>query len=198
MTLEFSGATAPVGSSPWLTPKFDDENTAGTVVLTVETTNLSGSEFVSGLYLNVDPSIDPADLNFSSPTKTGTFSNPSILLSTDAYKADGDGKYDILLQFSTSSGNEFGAGEEVEYTITGVGSAAGLLATDFVFLSAPAGGHGPFFAAAHVQSIGAGGDSGWIAPEPGLDPTSIPVPEPTSITLLSLGLILVAGKRRCH
>ncbi|MCA9233038.1 MAG: hypothetical protein KDA57_20495 [Planctomycetales bacterium] len=195
MTQEFSGGTAPAGSSPWLTPRIDDQGTPGTVQLKVETTNLTGSEKVSGLYLNIDPSIDPADLSFSAPTKTGIFADPVISLSTDTFKADGDGKYDILLTFSTSSGSEFGAGEEVEYTITGLGSAAGLIAADFVFLSAPAGGHGPFYAAAHVQGIGAG-LSGWISPDPGLDPFSNPVPEPNGIILFTLGLAIAERIRR--
>jgi len=194
MTQEFSGATPPAGATPWLTPFFDDENTPGTVVFTLFTTGLTGSELVSGLYLNVDPAIDPTDLSFSAPTKTGTFASPTISLSTDSYKADGDGKYDILLSVSTSSGSEFGAGEEVEYTITGSGTAAGLSAGDFAFLSLPAGGNGPFHAAAHVQSIGAGGDSGWIAPGIGFVPHV--VPEPATLALLGLGLALIAGGRR--
>ena len=195
MSQEFSGATAPAGSAPWLTPKFDDENTPGTVKFTLETTNLTGSEFVSGLYLNIDPAMDPADLSFGSITKTGTFSDPTISLSTDTYKADGDGKYDILLSFSTSSGSEFGAGEELTVIITGSNSAAGLEATDFAFLSLPSGGNGPFHAAAHIQSIGAGGDSGWIAPGFGFDPFNT-IPEPSALALLSSGALLVGIRRR--
>jgi hypothetical protein len=46
-------------------------------------------------------------------------------------------------------------------------SGGTLTAASFDFLSTPAGGHGPYLTAAHVQSIGAGEDSGWVtAPEP--------------------------------
>lgn len=187
--MEFSGATAPVGASPWLTATFDDENTPGTVKLTFAATNLTGSEFVSGAYFNVNTSYDPATtLSFGAPSKTGTFTDPTISLSTDAFKADGDGNYDVLLNFAMGGGasGRFGAGEAVEYLITGIGSAAGtLVATDFEYLSAPAGGHGPFFVAAHVQGIGeSGSQSGWVT-----------TPEPAS-WLLALGCAAIFGRRR--
>ena len=122
---EYSGASPPAGSSPWLTVKFDDQNTPGSVVFTVEATNLTGTEFISGLYLNIDSSIDPADLSFGVPTKTGSFADPTISLATDSFNAAGGSKYDILLGFSKKSSDRFGVGEEVKYTLTGTGSASG-------------------------------------------------------------------------
>jgi uncharacterized protein (TIGR03382 family) len=70
--------------------------------------------------------------------------------------------------------------------ITGIGAAAGtLVATDFQFLSAPAGGHGPFYVAAHVQGIGAeGDDSGWVT-----------TPEPTTFTLAALAALALLRRR---
>ena len=75
--------------------------------------------------------------------------------------ADGDGKYDVLLTFGTGNGKSgiVGPGTAViDFTYTGPGT---LNAGSFNFLSSPAGGAGPFFAASHIQ-LG-GGVSGWVA-----------------------------------
>jgi hypothetical protein len=181
-TTEFSGGTPPAGATPWLTATMDDGGTPGSVILTLAAANLTGSEFVSGWYLNLDPALDATDLVFSAPTKTGTFDSPTISLGTDAYKPDGDGKYDILFGFAVSGSgggsHRFGVGDSVQYTVTGIGS---LTADSFKFESAPAGGHGPFYTAAHVQSIGGGEDSGWVAA------TDAIVPEPATVAFVGLG-----------
>ena len=175
---EFSGSADPLGSGSWLTATFDDGGSAGSVTLTL-TSGLIDSEFYSGIYLNFDDAQDVMDLEFN--YVSGDTAS-SIGLQQDAFKADGDGYYDILLSFSTS-GNNFGAGETVVYDIT----LAGIVASDFNYLSLPAGGHGPFTGAAHVQSIGEGSDSGWIAP----------IPVPAALWLFGSGLLgLVAVSRR--
>jgi len=185
-TTEFSGGTAPAGATPWLTATIDDGGTPGSVTLTLEATNLTGSEFVSGWYLNLDPSLNPTSLVFSSPTKTGTFDDPTISSGANAFKADGDGKYDILFGFATSGSgggvHQFGVGDSVQYTVTGIGS---LVAASFNFPSSPDGGHGPFLTAAHVQSIGEGSDSGWVT-----------LPEPVTLGLMALGFVGLAAAGR--
>ncbi len=144
----FSG-TAPQGTPPWLSLTWNDHGGSGLVTVTLTATNLTGSEFVTSVYMNLDPALDPDDLDFSAPTKVGSFNNPSIHTETDEYKADGDGKYDIKLVFSTSAGTSkrFDAGDAVSYDISGIAS---LNTYSFDFLSKPAGGSGPFTAAAHV------------------------------------------------
>ena len=169
---EFSGGTPPEGTVPpaWLTVTIDDgaDYTDGIVTLTLAATNLTGSEKVKGWYLNLDPSFSPTNLVFTTPVKTGAFRDPTISKGTDAYKADGDGIYDIEFAFD-HTGNasmNFGGGDSIQYTMT-LSSGGTLTAASFDFLSTPAGGHGPYLTAAHVQSIGAGEDSGWVtAPEP--------------------------------
>ena len=184
LSVEFSEATPPAEAAPWLNATFNDGGSPGSVVLTLTNTNLIGSEMVSQWIFNLDPDLNPGDLVFSPPTKTGSFTSPSISTGVNAFKADGDGKFDIKLAFATGGGEDdrFGAGEGVEYTITGIPS---LTSGSFDFLSAPSGGHGPFPTAAHVQSIGAGEDSGWVS-----------IPEPAAMSLLLVGAVGFVRRRR--
>ncbi|MDB6063817.1 MAG: hypothetical protein JWR26_25 [Pedosphaera sp.] len=181
----FSG-TSPDGPSAWVNAQFTD-GSSGTVNLTLSTGGLTGTEFISELYLNLNNVLNPNSLIFTLTSSIGTFSNPSISTGVDQFKADGDGKYDVLLGFSTAGTGRFGVGDSITYQITGI---AGLQASDFDFLSAPAGGSGPFLSAAHVQSIG-NGNSGWIAPT-----ILTPAPEPATAVLLGSAMIIWAGARR--
>lgn len=180
--LEFSGGQAPAGSGPWMTATFDDHNnTAVPLTLTMASSGMSGSEKISDVYFNLNPLLTPGSLvlsHVSGATATG------ITLGVDCCKADGDGLYDIKLSFSTSNNNLFQSGQTVVYNITGI---SGLTASSFNFFSTPAGGHGPFLAAAHVlNTTGAGsGGSGWIAPTP--------VPLPAAAWLFGSGLLGLAG-----
>ena len=181
--LEFSGGQAPAGSGPWMTALFDDHNTPGSVTLTLSSSGMSGSEKISDVFFNLDPSLTPGSLtlsHFSGATAT------SITQGVDCCKADGDGFYDIQLGFATN-GTGFQSGQTVVYDITGI---SGLTASSFDFLSTPAGGHGPFLTAAHVLNttgVGSGG-SGWIAPNP--------VPLPAAVWLFGSGLLGLAGIAR--
>jgi hypothetical protein len=188
---EFSSGTPPAGPAPWITASIQTVS-PGTVQLTIANNGLLGSEFVSGFYLNLNTNFSPLNLSISYVSSSGTFLIPSvgsgtIERGTDSFKADGDGKYDVLFDFSTVSGNTFGAGESVTYQISGI---SGLTAEDFVYLSAPNGGHGPFYAAAHVQGIGADGAlSGWVEPSLGALPILVPEPSSAALLVLSLGFL---------
>jgi hypothetical protein len=175
---------SPSGPTPWLTADF--ENSAGGVTLTLSAAGLTGSEFASEMYFNIAPNLDQSLLNFSETASTGTFSAPTINQAPgdNNYKADGDGKYDFVFEFGTANGTTFGSGDSITYFISGI---LGLTASNFAYLSAPAGGSGPFYAAAHIQSLSNGGST-WI--EPGGGPILTSVPEPSSETILGgLGLI---------
>jgi hypothetical protein len=183
LNTEFSGGQAPAGPPPWLTATFTD-NGADHVTLTLSASGLTGSENVKEWDFNVDPSIT-LPLTFLQTLKTGTFTDPTISQGQNLFKADGDGNYDIQFDFATGgvASTVFGAGESVTYDVSGTG----LDANDFDRLSDPAGGHGPFTTAAHVQNttgVGTGG-SGWIT-----------VPEPSTILLIPLGGILAASLLR--
>lgn len=196
LSQEFSGADEPKGSAPWLTATLDDSfGDANTVRLTITATNLIDAEFVGGFYLNLNPTFDPLGLTFDLVTPG---SNPTglalgnISQAIDAFKADGDGNYDLLFNFPQPGGaGRFAAGEIFKVDISRVG---GLTAQDFVFPEV-GGAKGVFYAAAHIQGIsildlGTGqttaSGSGWIGATAGPNVTidGVAIPEPSTYALL--------------
>ncbi|NQT84585.1 PEP-CTERM sorting domain-containing protein [bacterium] len=185
LTHEFSGATPPEG----ILKVILKDNGSNTVELTVDATLLVGSEFVGALYLNVDPSLDPTGLTITDTGGPSSYASPSIGQGVDAFKADGDGFFDILMDFDNNNSDALSAGESALFTIQG----AGLSQSSFLYLSANGGGeHGPFLVAAHVQGIGDDGDdSGWVT-------TNGEVPEASTMVLFGSGMLGLFGfaKRR--
>ena len=185
----YSGSvSSPAEAAPWIDATFQDS--ANGVLLTVDNPGLTGGEFVSELYLNLNPIDNVKSLNFTPVSGSSGVNAPTIQTGEDAYKADGDGKYDILFTFSTSNSGRFGAGDSLTYLISGV---TGLTSADFEYKSTPAGGHGPFYAAAHVQGIAGetGSDSVWM--DPSLGPQIIPVPEPGPVAFVVLAMALLGA-----
>ena len=182
---------SPAAPAPWITADF--ENVSGGVNLTVSAVGLTGSEFSSEIYFNLDPglALDQSSLVFNETASSGSFSTPTISQAAgdNNYKADGDGKYDFRFNFGTASGTTFGAGDSITYFISGI---PGLMASSFSFKSEPAGGSGPFYAAAHIQSL-AGGLSTWI--EPGGGPMITPIPEPAPMALLGVSAMFFGALR---
>lgn len=183
LDFEFSGGTPPAGGTPWMTITLDDSFATDSVRVTVSNVGLTGVEFASEVSLNLDPSLDPTQLAF---TNVNVAAVGSITYSkgVDAFQADGDGKFDILVTLPPPPGGfaaKFSAGETIVFDIGGI---TGLTASSFDFTSAPGGGAGTFHAAAHVQGIGAGGeDSGWIGD----------APEPGALGLMGIGLLGLAA-----
>jgi hypothetical protein len=186
----------PTGSGPWTDASFVNV-TPGTVLLTVTNVNFSSGEFLKGssgpgaggaLFFNINPGDNPANLVFTLESSNGSY-GPTVSTGENAFKADGDGYYDIRIDFS---GNSFSVNSSITYQITGI---AGLTAADFEYESAPGGGSGPFYAAAHVQGLPPNNsNSTWI--EPGNGPVPIvPVPEPLPASFLGASITLLAALR---
>ncbi len=189
LSVEFSSATPPAGSGPWLSATFtDDPSNSNNVLLDLSATNLTGVEFVSKWLFNLDPALDAAGLVFSDEADK----TPGLIeLGDDAFKADGDGWFDIKMSWDGLNGaNPFGAGANYSATIAlsdGAGGFLDLDAQDFSFLSTGEGNsRDGLFTAAHVQGIGTSGEeSGWVT-----------VPAPGASLLGMLGLSLVGGVKR--
>jgi len=187
----FSGAAPAASNSVWMGADFRDIS-AGTVQLTVSNLNLTGAENVDQLYLNLNPALDPTKLQFTFVSGSGGFDLPSIMEGTNAFKADGDGEYDILFNFThnSNSQHQFTQGEYFTFDITGI---TGLTAADFAYLSFPDGGVGPFYAAAHIQRIGSASLSGWISAD--MVTPITPIPEPSAAAIIAIALSLYIAVR---
>ena len=187
LDIEFSGASEPAGDKPWLTATFDDGGSPGTVDLTLETTNLSGAEYVGVWMFNVDldlaGQLGSLQIDFVPAGSEGTFDTPDVYIGENAYKADGDGYFDIKILFSDIDGgmtHRFNVGDKAKYAISGIGS---LTADSFDFISKPNGSTSEYRTVAHVKGIGE--DSGWIT-----------TPEPATLSLLVLGGLALLRRRR--
>lgn len=197
-SFEFSGGTPPSGPAPWMRSVFTDEGSA--VRLTVSTAGLQANENAIGVYFNLDPSLDLSRLGAAFASASGLpQASIAYAQSVNAFKADGDGLYDILFSFPTGNGaGTFGPGQSFDYLFTYSGAGT-FNAGSFAFLSQPAGGHGPYYSAAHVQDTGAGLGSGWIAPS-GLsltgDPAPVPLPAGAPFLLGGLAFFWRVGRRR--
>ena len=175
--------TAPAGPAPWVDALFEDV-TPGTVRLTISNVGLTGSETEDMVYFNLNPSLVPTSLSFTYVGSSGSFDLPAISGSANAYKADGDGYFDIMFAFSTDGqDHRFRAGQSVTYLISDIPT---LTVADFGYLSFDGGGAGQFYTAAHIQQIG-GQYSGWLGSSVG---TLVSEPSSTVFCLLAGSLVL--------
>ncbi len=179
LSVEFSGAVAPDGAGPYLRATFED--VPGGVELTLTSLLIGSTEFVDEWYFNLDPALDPTLLSVA--YDSGGPAATSVMQAVDSFKADGDGLYDLRFDFANAPPtSRFNGSDSVSYLIT---SSESISAASFDYLSLPDGGNGPFVTAAHVLGTGNGDDSGWIT-----------VPEPATVGMLSIGLVLFAARRR--
>lgn len=173
----FTSDPSPAGTAPWLTATFTD--VSGGVQLKIDAANLSGSEFASDIYFNLD--VSTTGLTSSQQAKTGTFTDPTFAISGSGQwnKADGTGgHFDLVYSFDTSSGNTFGSGESVTFLLSGI---TGLTANDFNVLNTD--GSPNYAAAAHIQSLSDGGST-WIGGGTDTRTNNVSVPDAGSTALL--------------
>lgn len=195
MGFEFSGAQSPASpTQPWLTATFTQSGS--NVLLTLSAPNLVDQEFVTGWYFNFNPNLN---LNKLSITQQGSATDPTGTASVgaNAFKADGDGYFDILLAFPDGPPSaRFGAGDTAQFLLKYNNSTLTPDAFNFLSVNGPVGKTG-FLAAAKVQGIGPDAQgSGWIAPGPNTPPEVVPIPAAAWGGLVLLGGMAGARKLR--
>src|SRR5258708_3568434 len=170
------GGQARGGPAPWITATFT-QISSHDVRLISSSAGLTGLEDMKACYLNIVPALSSVLPHLTFTYASGAAATVSA--AEDGFMADGDGLYDIRFTYGNGN-NGFNAGMTSTFDITDASSGPTLSAASFFALSTPAGGHGPFDAAAHVQNTtGPGiGGSGWVAP----------VPLPAAAWLLAAGL----------
>ena len=181
---DFSDTTDNTGGS--LTVTITD--IAGGVELAFQNNFVDAGAWPGAFYFNttVAPLAEPGTT--VSCVLCADIGAPSFFdVGSNEFKADGDGKYDILINMD--NGNRLTPGESATLKI--LSSTAGFNAASFLSLSLDAGGHGPFQAALHLQSLPNNG-SDWLASEGRIVVTQ--APEPGSILLLATALL--GGARR--
>ena len=171
----FSGDT-PAGS---VTASFETVST-GSVKLTLDASVLGAGQNMKNFYFNYTGA---SSLSFSTLTGDAPIST-SVM--ADSHQADGDGKFDVLFEFSPPPGQQsarFLGGEVATYLISG----SGITEQSFFDTQFDAK-FGNFYAAAHIQQTAGPEGSGWIA--------AIPEPETYAMLLAGLGLLGFAARRR--
>ncbi len=172
MPLESAG---PLGA-PWVVAIFEGDN--GAVNLTVVNTSPYGTNVVQKLWFNLNPVFNPTSLTFSFVGSSSGSDDWLIGTGANAYKADGDGMFDIL--FVHTGDQQFGPGDWFIYSISGIPVLTGW---DFCYFSAPPPPspepyYGPFKAVALFPCF-----------------QYIAVPEPSSVILVCVGLGILFGRR---
>ncbi len=199
MNLEyiFSGLpTQPQGTLPWLSVKLEDGGglAANTVRLTFDATNLYGTEFASHWYMNLKPALNAGDLSLSLVANPTGLTLSNIEKGVNAFKADGDGYYDLHFDFPPPPGNfasKFTTGEKF---VVDVSLTNGLSVSDFFYQSVNSTSNGTYYSAAHIQGIdGSDNTSVWVG-------ATAVIPEPSTYALLLSGAVLagVAVRRRAQ
>lgn len=181
---------SPSGSSPWATLRVEDTGSPGEVKFTLWA-NLKGSgEFISALWLNINPF---QAVSFKGGSVTG-ISYMALAQHGEDGLSNAGRSFDVQFAFPTAPPADRLANSMVA---TWVLKGNNLTANHFKNLSGATGNNSPLWAMIHVQGISGGQEgSGKIVPSG--EPFGGVIPEPATLMLFGMGLAapLVARWRK--
>jgi hypothetical protein len=188
----FSGAT-PAGAIPWAESTFTDSG-SGAVTLTVTASGFYAGESLTKELFVLAPGLNPTELRFTPTEASGSFTLPMITESQAGYTEASQSGLNVELTFSSTTADEFAAGDYLQYTISGVPN---LTASDFESLDSTSdSGVGPFYGVAEISGIGSGKSTGWVGASNCNTIITSPTPEPVAAAILPVGIGLWAAVRR--
>ena len=181
---EYSGSGGTTKNNPFLQVTIANNGLGGVTIKTTDN-DLVGSEYLAGLYFNIDP--------FQSGLSCSSISFAGLTCSfgEDAFKADGAVRqFDLLMAFPSAAAGRFGAGDSFELTIAGVSETA--------FAGRAEGVNDGFFSVARARSLSTGSGSGWFHSDDGGGGGGGggSVPEPATLGLMGIAMLGLAGLRR--
>lgn len=165
----FQNGTVTDLPAPYVTATFTDASD-GVLLDIHNTSNAPGA--LNSIYFNIESYANANPLTWGWQSGAMVAASNGVRQGLDARKADGDGYYDLELNYT---GTSFGPNSHSVYKLSGTG----LTASSFFSLSSPSGGYFPFYAAAHT-----GGS--WVAA----------IPEPETYAMLAAGLMLMGWVAR--
>jgi hypothetical protein len=204
LNTDFSGATDATG---FPTISFNDFDGSGTVHVILNNTGLAPADtaFTSDWWFNFSGDATQLTLgNFTTSGGDGVTLPPGVATCNNCtgggnseFRPDGDGFFDVWLEFATAAGGRFDAGEIVEFDIT----LAGITADNFNLQSIDGPGdttNDHWCAATHGQGLTNGASDFLGGQCDRFPPAGNGAPEPGTLLLLgatALGAGLV-GRRR--
>lgn len=183
INFEFDGAfsgTQPPSAAPWATVSLSKAGNNQVELSISLPDSLPYGAYVDKVYLNYDPSANASLLTLSGPG----ISSGAVTwgAGNNAYKADGDGFYDIILNLPNTSSSTYaiGPGATEAYQINGPTGGSITPNSFYPYYSQMGGGAGTYLMALHLA--GYNGTSAWLFGTP-------TVPEPNASLAAALLLL---------
>jgi hypothetical protein len=169
----------PYGTDPWFTIQLEQMENYTKITMN---SHLSIGEFIDQVGFNLNTNVDYQSLIFTPINSIGEFTVPQISNGNDTFNVGGGNKYDVNIQFATINASGGMRRFNLDDTFT---FSANIPITSFT------NNTDQLPSIVHIQGIGPNSDqSAWLSP-------TIPtIPEPSSILLGSIGMVLLLNRKR--